>query len=67
MPQYTWKCEKCEEIVEIYAGIHDMETPPIDVLSEGARSCAGHTWKRIIRGVAAFRRGDSWGGKKGEW
>lgn len=69
MPQYTWECQKCREIVEIYARVEDIDTPPTDVITteRDKSSCPGHTWRRVIRGTQKFRRGDSWSGKKGEW
>ncbi len=58
MPQYSWRCEHCNEYHEVARAVKDIDVGP-----EACTKCAGKEFKRTIEGWTRFQSQLVHGGK----
>lgn len=68
MPLYTWKCDKCEERIEILRSISKSDDKPDPDEDKELPAGCEHSWKRHIGEAPQKSYGSNWGyGRKGSW
>ena len=60
MPNYTWRCHSCENVVSVERSFDEYELEPEDVCD-----CGEHQWYRLIGPTSFILQGQGWYNKGG--
>jgi len=63
-PLYCWTHDACKIQTQVIRDVKDIDTPPTE--EEKECKCDPKTWRRVIC-ATIFKRGENWGGGKGNW
>lgn len=67
MPMYAYRCKTCDTKAEVFRSMVDSEVPPAPEEASPTETCTHSEWERTVSGAPSWRRGDGWGGSKGNW
>lgn len=75
MPLYDWACKVCGAEAQTIVPMSESDVPPSEdehevLLDPECGTCAipcHGTWEKVILTPPHARRGENWGGSKGNW